>query len=127
MELMVATSILAIGLVLVARALLTASVALDSADNRIRALRFLQAKMTDVRQQASIRAGLQPGRDRGTTELNRHSATWVLEIVPVEVEGSEASVTEVRLSLSWQEGVRKPEVALVTYLERRNVEGAPDT
>lgn len=121
-ELMVATSILAIGMVLVGRALLTASAALASAEHRIQAVQFLEAKMTQLQQQASAEGGVEPGTKTGVTELHHRPATWLLEVVPVQFESPEqptVRLTEVRLSLSWQEARRKQDVGLVTYLQQR--------
>lgn len=137
-ELMVTVSILSIGIVLVARALLTASAALDSVANRIEAIQFLEAKMADLRQQAYAEEGVRPEQLEGTLALRHRTATWRLEIVPVEpeafaregsqargstseergspAEGSAVELAEVRLSLSWQEGPRAPDAVLVTYL-----------
>ena len=140
-ELMVATSILAIGIVVVARALLTASDVLDSVENRVAALQFLEKEMTRIQQQAQTHAGLQPGSDKGSLAVRHRAADWTLEVVPVEPEeaaatpgtatpeeaaapgspepGSSIKIAEVRLQLSWQEGQRKPAMGLVTYVERR--------
>ena len=117
-ELMVATSILAIGMALVARAFLTASAALASAEHRIQAVQFLEAKMTQLQQRASAEGGVEPGTKTGVTELHHRPATWLLEVVPVQFE-SPVRLTEVRLSLSWQEGRRKQDVGLVTYLQQQ--------
>ena len=127
-ELMVATSILAVGMVLVARAFLTASAALASAEHRIQAVQFLEAKMTQLQQQARAGGGVEPGARTGVTELHHRPATWVLEIVPALEQSTVrftppfhkgAGLTEVRLSLSWQEARRKQDVGLVTYLQQQ--------
>jgi prepilin-type N-terminal cleavage/methylation domain-containing protein len=129
-EVMVATSILSIGMVLIVRALLTASVALDSVENRMEAFQFLETQMADLRQQAEQDGGLQPGNRTGTTDLNHRLATWVLEIVPVEweVPSAQAStspekppvtLTEARFRLSWQEGRRTQDAVFVTYFHYR--------
>lgn len=134
-ELMVAMSILSIGMVLVVRALLTASVALDSVENRIEAFQFLETQMADLQQQAHEEGGLQPGNRTGTTTLNHRLATWVLEIVPVEFEAPSVpekppiQFTEARCRLSWQEGRRTQDAVLVTYFHYRppDEEGSPRT
>jgi prepilin-type N-terminal cleavage/methylation domain-containing protein len=143
-ELMVATSILSIGMVLIVRALLAASVALDSVENRIEAFQFLETQMADLQQRAHEEGGLQPGNHTGTTALNNRLATWVLEIVPIELEAPSAEAdassekppaekppvkfTEARFRLSWPEGQRTPDAVLVTYFHYRPLddeEGSP--
>jgi len=128
-ELMVTTSILAVGMVLVGRALLTASTALASAEHRIQAVQFLEARMTQLQQGARAEGGVELGTKTGVTELNHRPATWLLEVVPVQFESPAAQgpspqqptvrLTEVRLSLSWQEAQRKQDVGLVTYLRQQ--------
>ena len=87
---MVATSILAMGIVLVARGLLTASMALASAENRTQAVQFLEAKMVELQQQTSEEGGMKPGQKTGTTELNHRPATWTLEVLPIKLEETTA-------------------------------------
>ncbi len=132
-ELMVSAVILAIGLVLVARGLMTASSALQAVDNRMEAFKFLDAKLTELRQQAREGGGLAPERETGTTQLNHRAAAWLVEIEPVDLEGaggipqeeagggaapprSEVAIAQVRLSVSWQETRRQQEAVLVTYI-----------
>ena len=85
-ELMVSAVILSIGMVLVARGLMTASSALQTVDNRMEAFKFLDAKLTQLQQQAREEGGLAPARDTGTTQLNHRAAAWLVEIEPMDLE-----------------------------------------
>lgn len=87
-ELMVSAVILAIGMVLVARGLMTASSALQAVDNRMEAFKFLDAKLTELQQQAREGGGLAPERETGTTQLNHRAAAWLVEIEPVDLAGT---------------------------------------
>lgn len=87
-ELMVATSILAIGIVMVARGFMVASTALASVENRIEAFQFLDAKMVELQQQAAQEGGVALGTQTGSTELHHRPATWKAEIVSVNLERS---------------------------------------
>ena len=128
-ELIVAVSILSIGVVLVARGFLTASAGLSSARNRITAVQFLESQMAHLQQQAIEEGGLHPTHDSGITDLNQRPATWDLEVIPVEPEvpaeeeaekpRQPVELAEVRLRLAWQEGRRDQDVTLVTYLDYR--------
>lgn len=130
-ELMVSAVILAIGMVLVARGLMTASSALQAVDNRMEAFKFLDAKLTQLQQQAREEGGLAPERDTGTTQLNHRAAAWLVEIEPVDLAGavsrpdgtaptrSEVAIAQVRLSVSWQETRRQQEAVLVTYVGQK--------
>ena len=87
-ELMVSAVILSIGMVLVARGLMTASSALQTVDNRMEALKFLDAKLTELQEQARKEGGLAPGRETGATEVNHRPAVWLVEVEPVDLEGT---------------------------------------
>ena len=129
-ELMVSAVILSIGMVLVARGLMTASSALQAVENRMEAFKFLDAKLTQFQQQTREEGGLAPGRETGTTQLNHRAAAWLVEVEPVDLgEGgaaptrSEGAIAQVRLSVSWQETRRQQEAVLVTYVGRKAAPG----
>ena len=137
-EVMVATAILSIGLVLVVRSWLTAVAALDTAQHRIKAIQFLETKLTHLTLQAQEPAGIQPGSHEEPVALNRRVASWKLDVEPVSAEeltqgeastpgtedqpgasesrSHEVDVVKVQMSLSWREGRRGQEVVLATYL-----------
>ena len=132
-ELMVSAVILSIGMVLVARGFMTASSALQTVDNRMEAFKFLDAKLTQLQQQAREEGGLAPERETGTTQLNHRAAAWLVEIESMDLEGaggipqeevkggpastgSEVAIAQVRLSVSWQETRRNQEAVVVTYV-----------
>lgn len=132
-ELMVASSILAIGLVLVGRGLLTASTALDSAEDRLEAIRFLDAKLAELRQQAQGDGGVEAGGRSGTIELNHRHAAWALEIVPVEpealsahgvVSGQEAAASETSTAAGTVIGARPTTPEVTTAASADKAEGS---
>ena len=83
-ELMLSASILAMGMVLVARGLLTASSALQTVDNRVAAYMFLDEKLQELQQRAIEEGGLGPTQDAGSTEFsNGRSVSWTLDIQPI--------------------------------------------
>ncbi|MDP3723196.1 MAG: prepilin-type N-terminal cleavage/methylation domain-containing protein [Candidatus Omnitrophota bacterium] len=133
-ELMVASSILAIGLVMVGRGLLAASATLDSVEDRLEAIQFLDAKLAQLRQEAESQGGVAAETRSGAVALRHRQATWTLDIVPLEPEallphgmaqeqaGPETQEPPIRLAsarfrLSWQEGRRTQDAVLATYLD----------
>jgi len=123
-ELMVASSILAIGLVMVGRGLLAASATLDSVEDRLEAIRFLDAKLAQLRQEAESQGGVEAETRSGAIALRHRQAAWTLDIVPLEPEtaGPETQEPPIRLAsahfrLSWQEGRRTQDAVLATYLD----------
>ena len=87
-ELMISASILAFGMVLVARGLLTASSTLRTVDNRVSAYLFLEDKLMDLQRQAVEEGGLAPAQETGTTDFSGRPATWTLDIAPVSLTSS---------------------------------------
>lgn len=144
---MVSAVILSIGMVLVARGLLTASSALQAVDNRMEAFKFLDAKLTQLQQQAREEGGLAPERETGATQLNHRAAAWLVEVEPVDLAGAvsqpggtgdpegggsasgippEVLIAQVRLSVSWQEARRSQEAEVVTYVGYKAPSGAQE-
>ncbi len=115
-ELMIAVSILSIGIVVVLTSFLNSAYLLDSLQNRIMSLNFLDAKISDLRQKAVEEGGVEPDSSQEEIALGNHSATFKLEIQPLDDEGLKDYINEVKLSLSWQEGTKNKDESLVTYL-----------
>lgn len=91
---MVSASILAVGMVMVARGLLTASSTLQTVDNRISAYLFLQGKLAELQQDTLELGGLAAGEESGTLELNERPATWTVVIAPVLIGAPRAPEEE---------------------------------
>lgn len=85
---MVSASILAVGMVLVARGLLTASSALQTVENRIAAYTFLDERLSELRQQAIEQGGLAPAHDAGSTEFSGRPVSWTLDIESINLSVS---------------------------------------
>lgn len=131
-ELIVAISILAVGLVVVLQSRLGIISALNSAVNQMKALQFLEEKMSDIEQIAMENGGVTQQGDRQDVMLGSRQAVWVLETVPVDMplpvqekkEGEEQgkeeeeveTLLEVIMRLSWQEERKNKSMALVTFL-----------
>lgn len=85
-ELMLSASILATGMVLVARGLLTASSTLQTVENRITAYMFLEERLMELQQQAMEEGGLGITHDAGSTEFGARPVSWTLDIEPVSLK-----------------------------------------
>lgn len=118
-ELMVTVCILSIGLVIVMRSLLTVAGALDTSQNKIKAVQFMDEKLSRIQQTALEEAGINYGTEQGETLLGSRKATWNLEIIPLEDEELEGYLNKVILTVSWKEANIPKNAALVTYLENK--------
>ena len=117
-ELMIAVSILSIGIVVVLTSFLNSASLLDSLQNRIMSVNLLEVKISDLRQKAIEEGGVEPDSSQEEIALGNRSATFKLEIQPLDVEELKDYINEVKLSLSWQEGNKNKNESLVTYLPR---------
>jgi len=118
-ELMVAVCILSIGLVIVMRSLLTVAGALDTGRNKIKAVQFMDEKLSRIRQNALEETGINYGTEQGETNLGNHRATWNLKIIPIEDEELKGYLNKVILTVSWREANIPKNAVLVTYLENK--------
>jgi len=117
-ELMIAVSILSIGIVAVLGSFLNSAYLLDSLQNRLMAINFLEAKISDLRQKAIEEEGVDPDSSQEEITLGNRLAEFKLEIEPLDVEGLKDYINKAKLSISWQEGNKSKEGSLVTYLPR---------
>jgi len=115
-ELMIAVSILSIGIVAVLTSFLNSASLLDSLQSRIMSVNFLEARISDLREKAVEEEGVEPDSSQEEIALGNRSATFKLEIQPLDVEELKDCINEVKLSLSWQEGNKNKDESLVTYL-----------
>ena len=118
-ELIIAVSILSVGLVLVLRSFLNANNVLDLSRNRILSMQFLEAKMADLEIKAKEELGLQPGKSNGEETLGLRKASWYLEVLPIDIDDLAQELNEVRYIVSWQEGGTSKEASLTTYVKRK--------
>jgi len=120
-ELMVAVCILSIGLVGIARSLLSAVSALDYSNNLMQRMSFLDNAMCELEEKAEekeffkvedqdIKDFLQEKYNEAE-EKGIGSLTW-----DAAVSDAGSSITEFEFTLSWQEGSNEKSVSLVSYL-----------
>jgi type II secretory pathway pseudopilin PulG len=118
-ELIIAVSILSVGLVLVLRSFLNANNVLDLSRNRILSMQFLEAKMADLEIKAKEELGLQPGKSNGEEMLGNRKANWYLEVLSIDIDDLAQELNEVRYIVSWQEGGTSKEASLSTYVKSK--------
>ncbi len=117
-ELMVAVSVLSIGVILIARSFLSASGALSSCESRIVALNFLESKMAEVEEKAlngdDDLAG--PGE---SVSINGRKADFSSSSQEIKIGKDEDKlfINEVMLKVSWREANRPYDEELGTYVE----------
>lgn len=120
-ELMVAVCILAIGLVGIARSLLSAVSALDYCNNLVNKMSFLDNAMCELEKITEAKGGfesadqdiaalLQEKNDQaGEDGLGR--LYWT-----AQAQGANDEITEFEFKLAWQEGENERSEALICYL-----------
>jgi prepilin-type N-terminal cleavage/methylation domain-containing protein len=140
-ELMVAVSILSIGIVMVARSFLMATSVLDSSRNSLEAIKFLEEQVAWLIQLEHEEGGVEEGGSTEQVFLGGRPAEWSLEMVlaepPIESEVTDVvaedptggvdeeeetrvfteDLIEATLRLSWREGHRDTSESWVTYLD----------
>lgn len=130
-ELMIAVSILSIGIVVILHARLGVITALDTAVNKMRAWQFLESKMGVLEQIVREDGGIEIQGQQEDVRLGSRYAKWTLEMVSVEMQESEegtlgqqkgeyeSRLLEVVMSLSWMEERRNKNVVLVAYFPEK--------
>ena len=122
-ELMVAVSVLSIGVILIARSFLSASSALSSCESRIVALSFLESKMADVEKRARDDEEDLTGPDESVL-INGKKADFNSSSQEMKMGKNEdgLSVNKVMLSVGWREANRPYDEDLGTYVEIKKKE-----
>ena len=127
-EIMVAVSILSLGIVLVVRSFLNVASVLDTNQNRILAMQLLEARMVELELKAREEPGIEPQSKQEEAQVGLREAVYKLEITPLDIEEllvkqeegkEEEGINEVKLGVSWQEGSINKDVLLVTYLKNK--------
>lgn len=120
-ELMVAVCILSIGLVGIARSLLSAVSALDYSNNLMQRMSFLDNAMCELEEKAEEKEGFK-AEDQDIKdflqEKNNEAEEKEIGRLTWNAATSSASkgITEFKFTLNWQEGNKEKSVNLVTYL-----------
>lgn len=118
-ELIVAVSILSIGIVLIARSLLSASSALDTGQNRISAIRILESKMNELELKEIEEAGIAPQEERQQISVNLRPADFTSIVEPVDIEELKNGLNEVKLRVGWQESGKEKDALLFGYFKNK--------
>lgn len=118
-ELIIAVCILSSGIVLILRSLLTAQAAISSGQNRIKAVRFMDEKLAEVRISALKQSIIDYQTQEGTIYLGNYTGKWNLQISPVEEDEKKGYLNEVRITVSWKEANTPKNISLITYLENK--------
>jgi prepilin-type N-terminal cleavage/methylation domain-containing protein len=122
-ELLISVVILSFGLVAIIGSHLTAVNTLNTSQNRITAVEFLQNKLGLLKQEALEQNGLLPADYNEKTILNNRPATYRAEISSLPVlAGLDLSeeLALVKLSLAWKERDINKDAALFIYLEKKH-------
>jgi prepilin-type N-terminal cleavage/methylation domain-containing protein len=116
-ELMIAASVLAIGLVGIGRCFLSITYATSTALSYIEALQYLQEKINIITEEAVYYGeGISPGQSYAEVEIGSRAAN--VTITADLIEDSE-SIMEVAIEVYWHEGGRKKNKTISTYLPAR--------
>jgi prepilin-type N-terminal cleavage/methylation domain-containing protein len=117
-ELVMAVSILSIGVVLVLRSFLSSSGALNVIGDRLSAIEILEGKVSALKEDAFAGA-LKEANTNDQVDLNNRKASYNLQINKLNSDDKETNIKEVRLGLSWQEDNKGQEEILATYIENK--------
>jgi len=115
-EMMVAVSILAIGIVLISRFFLNTVTVLDSLRNRVAAISLLNTKINDLEEKVFEEGGSQPGDTQESVIIGSRDAMLSSEISQLIVDELGREINEVKLKLLWNEGGKTKDEVLVTFL-----------
>jgi hypothetical protein len=116
---MVAVSILGIGIVLISRSLLNSVSVLNSLQNRIGAAYFLGCKMSDLEEGSLNNNGVKVMETQEEVNLGSREADFKKEIIAIDMEDMKDNLNVVKLTICWTEGGKQKDEALVTYLPNK--------
>lgn len=119
-EIMVALSILGLGVVLIARSFLSTVSVLDSLKYRTIALDFLSSKMNTLEEQSLNDNGIKKTESEEQVFMSNREATFKLQVTAIDIEEMKDSLNIVTLSLNWTEGDKQKYETLITYLPNKN-------
>jgi type II secretory pathway pseudopilin PulG len=121
LELMIAITILSVGIILVIRSFLGSSTALDVSYNRTQAVKFLDNKLADLENKAFLEKGsVKVSSSKEETSIGMRKAVFSSEIYNLDTDSEKKYLNEVNYSLAWKEGNIEKNEIIATYL--RNAE-----
>lgn len=117
-ELMVAVSVLAIGVILIARSFLSASNALSNGNNRILALNFLDGKMSAIEEEA-LKGGDSLMDEEASAMIGPKTFIFKAWSDKFNIDGDsdKDNIKKVTLSAEWKEGNITYDEIIGTYIE----------
>lgn len=118
-ELMVAVSILSIGMVLIIRSLLAGASALDLTQGRVAAITMLAEKMSGFDEKEIRGDDIKADSGREEAVLCGKSAVYNFNIGPIEGSSAEERLNEISLQLVWSQSDKGRSESLVTYAENK--------
>jgi prepilin-type N-terminal cleavage/methylation domain-containing protein len=124
-ELMITMVVVTVGLVFIIQGFIVASNVLDTAQNYLRVIPFLDAKIQDIEASARINNGVDRHSDEGEFVFLAKNFNWNLEVVSTKQEGDpdlSEDLNEVSLKVSWQERNSAKDLSVVTYLRNKKEE-----
>jgi prepilin-type N-terminal cleavage/methylation domain-containing protein len=116
-ELMIAVSILAVGIVAVGRCFISVAYATSTALNYIGALQCLQEKIDTIEEETVYHGkDIFTGQIHQEIELDSRAANIIVTSEPLD---DSESLIEITAEVSWYEGGQKKDKILSTYLPAR--------
>ncbi len=115
-EMLVAASILAIGVVSIAHSFLGAVSALESLNNRLSALQFLETRINTALLSIDPQKAPDLAVAGQTVDLRARTAVFRAEVLPVAIGAKEHALERVTMALSWQEGSVTKDETLVFFV-----------
>lgn len=117
-ELMLAVSVLSIGIVLIARSFISSAGAIDTGENRMMAVNLLDGKMSEIEEKFACGLGETVEPYSREAAINGRPAGLNCEVSEYALEKKTRTASKVTLFLSWKEGSRAQDETLVTYFEK---------
>jgi type II secretion system protein I len=120
-ELIMAVSILSIGVVMVLRSFLSSSGALGLISDRTAALQILETKIADLKESA-LAGSLKPANTNEEIALNNRRAAYNLQVTSLKKKEEDEDFNEVRTTLNWREDNKEQDETIATYIKNNKVE-----
>ncbi|MFA6079360.1 MAG: type II secretion system protein [Candidatus Omnitrophota bacterium] len=117
-ELMVAVSILSIGMIFVLRSFLTTSGALSISESRLNAVQFLESKMDEYEEKAASEQDI-TASEQIEMRLGDRDAMYSAQVNSAAMEDGKDELWEVSLALSWKEGIRDEDEIIGTCFKNK--------
>jgi len=121
-ELMITMVVVTVGLVFIIQGFIIASNVLNTAQNYLAVIPFLEAKMQDIEASARINNGVDRHSDEGEFAFLAKNFKWNLEVVGAKQEEEpdlSEDLNEVSLKVSWQERNSAKDLSAMTYLRNK--------